>query len=165
VIGTFDNVTYNKNNLEKYDNINYEVDCSGIESGDYYLRLVTNVVGNAEYTVSNILRDDFDINKIYYNSISFKGNNEVPTVYELSQNYPNPFNPSTTIKYQIPKDGLVTLKVYDILGAEVATLVNEEKIAGKYETNFDASRLASGVYLYRLKVNDFVSVKKMMLLK
>ena len=84
--------------------------------------------------------------------------------FDLSQNYPNPFNPSTTIKYQIPKNGFVSLKVYDILGKVVATLVNEEKVAGIYELNFNASSLASGVYLYRLNVNDYVVVKKMILL-
>jgi hypothetical protein len=89
----------------------------------------------------------------------------MPISYELSQNYPNPFNPNTTIKFEIPKDGLVTLKIYDILGAEVATLVNEEKSVGRYEVNFNASSLASGVYLYRIQVNDFVNTKKMILMK
>ena len=90
---------------------------------------------------------------------------KIPTDYGLLQNYPNPFNPSTKIEYKLPLDGLVTIKVYDMLGNEVATLVNEEKGAGKYEVNFDASRLASGVYLYRIKVNDFYSTKKMVFLK
>lgn len=85
--------------------------------------------------------------------------------YDLTQNYPNPFNPSTTISYQIPKDGIVTLKIFDILGSEVATLVNEEKVAGHYEVNFNASSLASGVYIYTLQVNGFSSSKKMLLLK
>ena len=87
------------------------------------------------------------------------------TEYLLDQNYPNPFNPSTTIKYQIPEDGLVTLKIYDILGKEVKTLVNEQKATGRYEARFNASDLATGVYVYRLSVNDFVSVKKMLLIK
>ncbi len=85
--------------------------------------------------------------------------------YALFNNFPNPFNPSTTINYQLPQNGLVTLKVYDILGKEVATLVNEQKIQGSYSANFDASKLASGVYIYQLRVNDFVSSKKMLLLK
>ncbi len=88
-----------------------------------------------------------------------------PTTYALAQNYPNPFNPTTTINYQIPKDGFVTLKIYDVLGKEVATLVNENKGTGRYNVNFNASNLASGVYLYQLKVNDFVSTKKLVLLK
>ncbi|MEJ2506861.1 MAG: T9SS type A sorting domain-containing protein [Ignavibacteriaceae bacterium] len=85
--------------------------------------------------------------------------------YELSQNYPNPFNPITSIKYQIPEDGMVTLKIYDILGKEVKTLVNEQKSAGRYEVRFDAADLATGVYLYKLNVNNFASVKKMLLVK
>jgi hypothetical protein len=90
---------------------------------------------------------------------------EKPTSYSLSQNYPNPFNPTTTIKYQIPISGFVTLKIYDILGKEVAALVKENKDQGFYNVSFDASKLASGVYIYQLKVNDYISSKKMMLLK
>ena len=85
--------------------------------------------------------------------------------YALSQNYPNPFNPVTRIEYKIPKAGNVELKVYDILGREVAQLVNGYKNAGTYTVNFDAHRFASGVYIYRLISSSFVSVKKMMLLK
>jgi hypothetical protein len=89
--------------------------------------------------------------------------------FELEQNHPNPFNPSTKIRYQIPQDGIVTLKIYDILGAEVATLVNEEKVAGKYEVNFSttggATSLASGVYIYKIQAGEFVSSKKMMMIK
>jgi len=85
--------------------------------------------------------------------------------YHLSQNFPNPFNPATTIQYQLPKNGFVTLKIYDILGKEVADLVNDQKTQGRYSVNFDASRLASGVYIYQLRVNDYVSSKKMLLLK
>jgi hypothetical protein len=83
----------------------------------------------------------------------------------LAQNYPNPFNPSTTIRYQLPQDGMVTLKVYDILGSEVATLVNEQKAAGRFEVNFDASRFASGVYIYKITSGGYVSSKKMLLVK
>ena len=89
----------------------------------------------------------------------------VITDYNLFQNYPNPFNSSTIIKYQLPKSGKVILKIFDLLGKEVATLVNEEKVAGNYTINLDANRLASGVYIYRLQANEFISVKKMMLLK
>jgi len=85
--------------------------------------------------------------------------------YHLSQNFPNPFNPATTIQYQLPKNGFVTLKIYDILGKEVAALVNDQKTQGRYSVNFDASRLASGVYIYQLLVNDYVSSKKMLFLK
>ncbi len=85
--------------------------------------------------------------------------------YELSQNYPNPFNPVTTISYQIKEQGLVQLKVYNLLGQEIVTLVNEEQPSGIYEALFDASNLTSGVYIYSLRVNDFVQNNKMTLLK
>ena len=96
-----------------------------------------------------------------------------PKEFKLEQNFPNPFNPITTIQYQIPASPKsspkertsVTLRIYDILGSEVATLVNEEKEAGYYEVNWNASNLASGVYIYRLQTGSFVSVKKMMLLR
>lgn len=89
----------------------------------------------------------------------------VPTKYELAQNFPNPFNPSTTIHYQVPADGFITLKVFDLLGREVATLVNEEQKADYYKVTFDASRLASGVYFYRLQAGEFTAVKRLMVLK
>ncbi|HRI46342.1 MAG TPA: YCF48-related protein [Ignavibacteriaceae bacterium] len=90
---------------------------------------------------------------------------EVPTEYALYQNYPNPFNPITAITYQIPKEGLVTLKIYDILGKEVTTLLNEEKQVGKYLIEFNASKLSSGVYLYELRSGEFKLSKKLMLMK
>ncbi len=92
-------------------------------------------------------------------------NNNIPTRYELSQNYPNPFNPVTKINYAIPKQGLVTLKIYDILGREVLTLVNEVQEAGYYSFDFDASSLASGVYFYKLTSGTFSDVKRMVLIK
>jgi len=89
----------------------------------------------------------------------------LPDEIQLFPVYPNPFNPNTTIKYQIPKAGNVVLKIYDILGREVATLVNEVKSEGRYEVNFDASSLASGVYLYSMQAGGFVCTKKMILIK
>ena len=164
IIGTFDNISYNKTNLEKYTSMDYEVDCSGITAGEYYLRLVTDVNGNASYTLANIFNDNTTLAKKNFNKVNFMGS-EIPITYELSNNFPNPFNPSTTIRYQIPQDGIVTLKIYDILGSEVATLVNEEKVAGKYEVNFNASSLASGVYIYKIQAGSFINSKKMILLK
>jgi hypothetical protein len=97
------------------------------------------------------------------------GNGEIvsqtPTNFNLSQNYPNPFNPTTKISYALPKSGLVTLKVYDILGREAAMLVNEYKNAGNYTVDFSASNYTSGVYFYKLEVNGISEVKKMLLLK
>jgi hypothetical protein len=123
---------------------------------------------------------------VLIDNVEQNGNN-IPDVFSLAQNYPNPFNPVTTIKYTIPtspfnpspyqgdgqRERLVTLKVYDILGSEVATLVNNEEPAGSYEVAFDASRLASGIYFYRLQVidpesnsgRDFIDTKKMVLVK
>ncbi len=92
---------------------------------------------------------------------SFAGIN----TYNLSQNYPNPFNPTTTINYQIPNAGHVILKVFNILGQEVATLVNEIKPAGKYSIKFDGSELPSGVYVYRIEAGNFISARKLLLLK
>lgn len=89
----------------------------------------------------------------------------LPVVFSLSQNYPNPFNPSTAINYSIPFESQVTLKVYNMLGQEVATLVNEKQAQGYYTTNFNASRLSSGVYVYRIEAGSYIAVKKMMLLK
>ena len=85
--------------------------------------------------------------------------------FNLSQNYPNPFNPSTKISWQSPVSSLQTLKIYDVLGNEVATLVNEFRNAGSYEVDFDASKLSSGVYFYKLQAGDFVQTKKMILMK
>lgn len=85
--------------------------------------------------------------------------------FELLSNYPNPFNPSTTIKYSIPTSEFVSLKVYDVLGSEVATLVNEEKPTGNYKVNFNATNLSSGIYFYTLKVGNFTQTKKLILMK
>ena len=89
----------------------------------------------------------------------------LPKSYSLSQNYPNPFNPVTKISYALPKSGLVTLKIYDMLGREVAVLVNDIKAAGTYSVDFNASALSSGAYFYRLESNGFIDTKKMMLVK
>ena len=85
--------------------------------------------------------------------------------FTLYQNYPNPFNPSTVIRYQLPKISYVELKVYDLLGREVATLISEEQTSGLHEVKFDASSLAGGYYFYTLRAGQFVSTKKMILMK
>ncbi|OGU46864.1 MAG: hypothetical protein A2000_10600 [Ignavibacteria bacterium GWB2_36_8] len=94
------------------------------------------------------------------------GNNKTyPTEFELKQNYPNPFNPNTTLSFVIGHLSFVTLKIYDILGKEIATVVSEEKSAGKYEIEFDGSNLSSGIYFYELKTRSYTVTKKMVLLK
>ncbi|MHB8337454.1 MAG: T9SS type A sorting domain-containing protein [Ignavibacteriaceae bacterium] len=97
--------------------------------------------------------------------IKEQGNSNIVTSFTLSQNYPNPFNPSTEITFSVAKSGLVTLKVYDLLGRLVSTLVNENKSTGNYTVRFDASRLASGTYIYQMNANGVLLTKKMVLLK
>jgi hypothetical protein len=164
IIGEYDDVTYNSENVYDYGNVSYQVNTQGI--GNRIVRLKLIVYNNfaSDFSLAKIYADGSVLGKANVKQINFNENKPV-TSYALSQNYPNPFNPNTTIKFEIPEDGLVTLKIYDVLGAEVATLVNEEKSVGRYEVNFNASSLASGVYLYRIQVNDFVNIKKMILMK
>ena len=112
---------------------------------------------------------DFDYNVVQiYDRVSVgveKDGDAIPNSFSLTQNYPNPFNPTTVINFTIPKASNVTLSVYNMLGQEVATLVNEQKPAGVYKATFDASQLASGVYVYTLKAGNFIASKKMMLMK
>ncbi len=165
-ISKFDNIIHQNPNSQEavYAEIDIittalNIDTTGsglgkIVGGKYHIK------GTSDYLakLNDLLQNKFLIN-------SEDQEQEIPKEYSLNQNYPNPFNPNTTIRYQIPKNGIVTLKIYDVLGAEIATLVNEQKDAGKYEVNFNASRLASGVYIYKLQAGDFVSSKKMILLK
>jgi hypothetical protein len=115
--------------------------------------------GSYTYRLKQI---DFDGSFTYSNEIEVEV--AAPATFSLDQNYPNPFNPSTTISFTIPKS-FVTLKVFDVLGNEVATLANEEKPAGTYQVSFDASLLSSGVYLYKIQAGDIVQTRKMLLLK
>ena len=102
-----------------------------------------------------------------------EGGNAIPASFALRQNYPNPFNPTTTIGYEIPASGYVNLRVFDVLGREVAVLVDGERQAGTYSVPFDGGHLASGIYYYRLTVTDptlhsakqFVDIKKLILIK
>ncbi|MDQ7815574.1 MAG: C39 family peptidase [Melioribacteraceae bacterium] len=98
-------------------------------------------------------------------SVDLANNKIIPDNFELYQNYPNPFNPVTSIKYQITVSDFVSLKVYDAIGSEVATLVNETKSPGTYEVTFDAANLTSGVYVYRMQVGNNVKMKKLVVLK
>jgi hypothetical protein len=116
----------------------------------------TNITATAKIKVGNLST-----------SIESIEEKEIPAEYYLYQNYPNPFNPETTIKYDLPRQEYVTLKIYDILGREVITLVNKEQSAGKYEVIFNTSKyyLASGIYICRLNAGNFSEVRKMLLLK
>ena len=89
----------------------------------------------------------------------------LPTEFRLEQNYPNPFNPSTTIQFAVPKNSHVTINIYDILGREVATLIDDEYQPGRYKVVFEAGQIASGLYVYRIQAGDFLQTRKLMLLK
>jgi Secretion system C-terminal sorting domain len=105
---------------------------------------------------------------LYYDNSTISGivkSKEIPDQFILMQNYPNPFNPTTTINYSVPAVSLVTIKVYDLLGREVETLVNDEKNAGNYSTVFNAGKLSSGIYFYQLEAGHSIATKKMVLMK
>ncbi|MBU0473296.1 MAG: T9SS type A sorting domain-containing protein [Bacteroidetes bacterium] len=135
-----------------------DADATGEREG-----ILTYSINNQDKSYSNVSlwtytwigdkMTDVDDNKLSVNS------------YELSQNYPNPFNPSTVISYSLEKSGMVSLKIYNILGQEVMSLVNATQNAGQYQVKFDASQLSTGLYIYRIQSGNFVDSKKMMLLK
>lgn len=111
---------------------------------------------------------DYNFDNFTFSNISYTqkdSSNFTPQGYSLSQNYPNPFNPSTVINYRLAKAGKVVLKIYDLLGREISTLVDGEKAAGSYSVTFNATNLASGMYIYVIKTDGFVSSNKMILLK
>ena len=91
--------------------------------------------------------------------------NPIPAIFSLGQNYPNPFNPTTTISYQIPTNGYVAIKVFDVIGREITTLVNEYKPAGSYTIQFDAFHLSSGTYFYTFQSGEYEAVKKLLVIK
>jgi len=146
--GEFQSIAYVKGHGSTTEINNYVYTDKNLESGTYVYRLK---------------QIDFDGTSTYSKEVRVEVSQ--PVSYSLNQNYPNPFNPSTIISYSIPVKGFVTLKVYDALGSEVAELVNGEQEIGKYEVNFNASGLSSGIYFYKLVSGDFVQINKMMLLK
>ena len=97
--------------------------------------------------------------------VSVEDDKQLPSEFSLEQNFPNPFNPSTTINFTLPEKEIVILKIYDVMGEEVAVLLNEEQPAGLHSVEFDASKLASGTYYYKLQAGSNIETRKMMLLK
>jgi hypothetical protein len=164
VIQSLDSAKFCSTDVLPRNNISYILNTQGLANRFVKLRLRVETSSNFNYSLKNRYSTSDVMNKISFKNLVSKELSIVNS-YDLSQNYPNPFNPSTTIKYQIPSPGLVSLKVYDILGKEVASLVNEFKSEGKYNVNFDATKLASGIYIYQLKSKDYISSKKMMLIK
>ncbi|MCZ7604053.1 MAG: endonuclease [Melioribacteraceae bacterium] len=163
--GSGANLTFTSNGEQITVRIDADTDICGAEEPTWPVDLL-GVVGQFDpsspysegYQVLPRSLDDF------LTPTSVEGE-EIPLTYGLEQNYPNPFNPSTTIKFSIPEQGLVTLKVYNLLGEEVITLINNQLEAAYHEVKFDASQLGSGVYFYRITSGDFVSTKKMLLIK
>jgi hypothetical protein len=167
LLGNIKKVAFNKTNLSAFEEAEYKLDfgnLTGTKSVRLKITASNNFNGNCLLTESYTDMIHRGLSKTNIEHIFFDEILSV-TEYELGQNFPNPFNPSTKISYQIPKAGLVTLKIYDLLGKEIATLVNEQQNEGRYEVKFDASLLASGVYIYKLQAGDFVFSKKMIILK
>lgn len=124
-----------------------------------------DIIKNGSCAIGWAVGASGSISKLSSTLVGITNNNTVPGDYSLAQNFPNPFNPTTTISFDIPKNGIVELKVFDMLGREVATLVNGFKNAGSFRVDFNGSNLTSGTYFYRIKSGDFVQTKKMVLLK
>lgn len=159
-VGTDDGIYLSTNDGFIWQKINGDLPNASISSlaiytisNIKYIIVGTNGKGLYKLKLSDVITD---VKNDYSN---------IPLNYSLSQNYPNPFNPETTIQYSIPKSEFVTLKIFDALGKEIATLANEQKLPGYYEVKFDGSNLSSGVYFYRLQSGSFIQTKKFVLLK
>ena len=129
----------------------------------YYSFIDNPQVSGTNQVYYRLKQIDFDGTSTYSNIVNVVY--DVPAEFVLNQNYPNPFNPATTISYFVPKESFVSIKVFDFLGREVTTLVNEMKSTGSYELSFDASNLPSGTYFYTLMTDNYTATKKMMILK
>jgi len=165
IMGTLENASMTASNLHSTEMTCYSLDTKKIKGGTYKIRIAMATsldsakVSLVENRALENLAADASTQSLVVQNI------DIITDYALGQNYPNPFNPTTMINYQIPNDGQVTLKVYDVLGREVKTLVNQYQQVGRYNVTLDGSGLASGVYFYRLVSGNYVSTKKMVLMK
>lgn len=162
-------ITIDKDTPPSYIDYTAYGECDGIGQGDVNrIRYKIKAVDKTNW--ASVYSDFVAITSQYLIRGGDEGdtyvfNSEIPEKFDLSQNYPNPFNPVTSINYALPKDGNVTLKIYDNTGREIETLVSEVKRAGYYTIQFNASRLSSGIYFYRITAGDFVQTKKMVLIK
>ncbi|WP_168026820.1 T9SS type A sorting domain-containing protein [Ignavibacterium album] len=161
-------------NLTQTDNMNEDgchlaqylaTTTSGGSTTDWLFSMYWYEAGNTTDSVNNVNPTVVYVATVPVRVVSSIGDNSFPVSFELAQNYPNPFNPSTNIKYSIAERSNVTIKVYDMLGSEVATLVNQVQDAGTHNVVFNASNLASGMYVYTINAGNFTATKKMMLLK
>ena len=171
-------VTLNWQTATELNNMGFEIERKEVDAGWVELGYIegkgtTTETSSYTFVDKNVLSGKYNYR---IKQIDFDGSFEyydlesavevgVPDQYGLSQNYPNPFNPTTKINYSVPVDGFVSISIFNILGEKVTTLVNANVKAGNYELTFDATNLASGMYLYRMESGDFVSIKKMMILK
>lgn len=164
VLGLFDNVVFSGSNIVEYNSISYQVNTSGIGNRIVRLRLSVDNNLTPQYSLTDKYADESVLPKKSFNSITYKGALTVEN-YDLAQNYPNPFNPETIISFKTARQSFISLKIFDILGNEIKTLVNEVKSAGNYKIKFHAEDLASGIYYYQLKAEDYLLTKKMILLR
>ncbi len=146
----------------------FDISTTSLNKGVHLIHvIVCDTTMLVRYDQKAVLRDStsWTITNSSHLSVDGKIFGPIPKQYSLEQNYPNPANPSTTISYAIPQPGMVSLKVYDILSREVATLVNDYKTQGQYTVSFDAGRLSSGMYIYRIQAGTYSAVKKMQVVK
>jgi len=126
--------------------------------------MIAAVINGVSVDITDTLNHHIEYNLTTMQPV-IASNSTLPKIFRINQNYPNPFNPVTVISYQIPTNDNVLLKIYDINGKEVMTLVNEFKVAGEYEVLFNGNNFASGVYYYQIESEDFKATKKMFLVK
>jgi hypothetical protein len=164
VVALLNDINFNKENIDKLDFTDYKFDCSGMEKGEYFIRIKTNMKGKGKYFVGNEQQNINELQKISYNEL-FVTKNVLPSTFSLKQNYPNPFNPVTNIAFDLPEDSQVKLMIYSINGQLITTLVDDYRKAGRHEVVFNGCSLASGIYFYRIKAGSFSEIKRMLLVK
>ena len=169
ILGNVKTTNFNKAATGTFKSSLYALSAKGLKSGK--VRLQVSVLANIDSLKLRVIHhytDGGETNALSKTTVAqeltFKPV-DVISDYALEQNYPNPFNPTTTISYALPNASHVTLKVYDMLGRVVATLVNQDQDQGHYTATFDASRLASGVYISRLTAGSFTKTMKMLMIK